>query len=161
VCCSSVLFFGPTFADRFSYCNGVCYMYTSHCCQLRKFISWNKRPKNVRKKTDSSDKCLFCHCDRINRPNNRHTEINSIKDRHIMKMAVLWDVSPCSLVDIDRCFRGAYCLHHQGDIYQITRCNIREDSRLHTPRRENLNSGGALLVSPEDSPLVSWRMAEF
>jgi hypothetical protein len=32
-----------------------------------------------------------------------------------MKMAVLWDVALCSLVDIDRCFRGAYCLYYQGD----------------------------------------------
>jgi hypothetical protein len=23
-----------------------------------------------------------------------------------MKMAVFWDVAPCSLIDIDRCFRG-------------------------------------------------------
>jgi hypothetical protein len=30
-------------------------------------------------------------------------------------MAVLWDVAPSSLVDIDPRFRGAYCLHHQGD----------------------------------------------
>jgi hypothetical protein len=34
-----------------------------------------------------------------------------------MKMAVLWDVAPRSLVEIDRRFRGAYCLHHQGDSY--------------------------------------------
>jgi hypothetical protein len=32
-----------------------------------------------------------------------------------MKMAVFWDVAPCSLIDTDRHFRGAYCLHHQGD----------------------------------------------
>jgi hypothetical protein len=31
------------------------------------------------------------------------------------KMAVFWDVAPCSLVDVDRCLRGAYCLHLQGD----------------------------------------------
>jgi hypothetical protein len=62
-------------------------------------------------------------------------------------MAVFWDVAPCSLVDIDRCFRGAYCLHYQGvsslttlmmeavsssetllNIYQTTWCNIPEDS---------------------------------
>jgi hypothetical protein len=30
-------------------------------------------------------------------------------------MTILWDVVVCSLVDIDGCFRGAYCLHHQGD----------------------------------------------
>jgi hypothetical protein len=29
-------------------------------------------------------------------------------------MTLFWDVAPCSLVGIDRCFRGAYCLHHQG-----------------------------------------------
>jgi hypothetical protein len=28
-----------------------------------------------------------------------------------IKMAVFWDVAPCSLVDIDR---GVYCLHLQG-----------------------------------------------
>jgi hypothetical protein len=29
-----------------------------------------------------------------------------------MEMAVFWDVAQCSLVDIDKRFRGAYCLHH-------------------------------------------------
>jgi hypothetical protein len=32
-----------------------------------------------------------------------------------MKTAVFWVVAPCSLVDIDQSFRGAYCLHHEGD----------------------------------------------
>jgi hypothetical protein len=32
-----------------------------------------------------------------------------------MKMAVFWDFAACSLVEIDRRFRGAYCLHHKGD----------------------------------------------
>jgi hypothetical protein len=27
---------------------------------------------------------------------------------------VFWDVAPCSHVEVDRRFRGAYCLHHQG-----------------------------------------------
>jgi hypothetical protein len=31
------------------------------------------------------------------------------------KMAVFWDVAPRSLVDTNRGFRLAYCLHHQGD----------------------------------------------
>jgi hypothetical protein len=30
-------------------------------------------------------------------------------------MTVFWDVAPCSLVEIDRRFSGAYCLHHQDD----------------------------------------------
>jgi hypothetical protein len=30
-------------------------------------------------------------------------------------LLVFWDVAPCSHVEVDRRFRGAYCLHHQGD----------------------------------------------
>jgi hypothetical protein len=32
-----------------------------------------------------------------------------------MKFRVLWDVLQCSEVYVDRCFRGMYCFHHQGD----------------------------------------------
>jgi hypothetical protein len=32
-----------------------------------------------------------------------------------MMMAVFWDVALCSPVEIGRHFKGAYCLHHQGD----------------------------------------------
>jgi hypothetical protein len=28
---------------------------------------------------------------------------------------VFWDVEPCSNVEVDRLFKGAYCLHHKGD----------------------------------------------
>jgi hypothetical protein len=34
-----------------------------------------------------------------------------------IKMAVFWVVAPCSLVKFYRHFRGACCLHHQGDEY--------------------------------------------
>jgi hypothetical protein len=30
-----------------------------------------------------------------------------------MKFRVFWDVEPCGHVEVDRRFRGAYCLHHQ------------------------------------------------
>jgi hypothetical protein len=55
-----------------------------------------------------------------------------------MNMTVFWDVAPCSLVEIDRRFRGAYCLYHQGrveavstsetsvNLYKATRRNILE-----------------------------------
>jgi hypothetical protein len=32
-----------------------------------------------------------------------------------MKMAILWVVAPCSVVEINRCFRCACCTHHQGN----------------------------------------------
>jgi hypothetical protein len=31
-----------------------------------------------------------------------------------MKMTAFWDIAPCSLAEVYRCFRDAYCLHHQG-----------------------------------------------
>jgi hypothetical protein len=60
-----------------------------------------------------------------------------------MKFRVFWDVLPCSEVDVDRCFRGKYCLHHLGDeavctsetsvnIYLTTRQYIPENSKLQT-----------------------------
>jgi hypothetical protein len=33
----------------------------------------------------------------------------------IMKMIAFWDIAPCILIEMDRPFRGAYCLHHQGN----------------------------------------------
>jgi hypothetical protein len=32
-----------------------------------------------------------------------------------MKMTLIWNVAPCNLVEVYRRFKGAYCLHHQGD----------------------------------------------
>jgi hypothetical protein len=32
-----------------------------------------------------------------------------------MKFRVFWDVVPSSHVEVDRHFRGVYCLYHQGD----------------------------------------------
>jgi hypothetical protein len=52
----------------------------------------------------------------------------SLKDNIKMKMAVFWDIAPCSLVDTDRHFRGTYCVHHQ------------DDSQVQTRRREKLKS---------------------
>jgi hypothetical protein len=44
-----------------------------------------------------------------------------------MKFRVL-DVAPCSQVAVDRRFRGAYCLHHQGNL--TTWYYIPEHSKL-------------------------------
>jgi hypothetical protein len=33
----------------------------------------------------------------------------------IMKFRVIWNVAPCSHVEVDQRFRDAYCLHHQDD----------------------------------------------
>jgi hypothetical protein len=36
-----------------------------------------------------------------------------------LKMRVFWDIAPRSLVGVDRHFRGAFCLHHQGVEFQL------------------------------------------
>jgi hypothetical protein len=36
-----------------------------------------------------------------------------------LKIGALWATAPCSL-GVDRRYRGAYCLHHQGDGRGIT-----------------------------------------
>jgi hypothetical protein len=32
-----------------------------------------------------------------------------------MKLRVFWDVAPCSHIEVDQRFRGAYCLRHRRD----------------------------------------------
>jgi hypothetical protein len=32
-----------------------------------------------------------------------------------MKLTVSWNIALCSLVEVYQCFRGAYCLNHQGN----------------------------------------------
>jgi hypothetical protein len=47
----------------------------------------------------------------------------------IMKVTVFWYVEPCSLIEMYRSSRGAYCLHHEGDNY------FYETTRRQNPRR--------------------------
>jgi hypothetical protein len=46
--------------------------------------------------------------------------LNASIIRANVKMTVFWNVAPCNLVEIDRRFRGAYCLHHQGVTMGLT-----------------------------------------
>jgi hypothetical protein len=48
---------------------------------------------------------------------NLFDKIRKINDVIVcsMKMTAFWDVAPCSIAEVYRCFIGAYCLHHQGD----------------------------------------------
>jgi hypothetical protein len=68
------------------------------------------------------------------------------------KIRAFWDIEPCSF-GLDRLFRGAYCLHHQGftlimeavrtcemSVYpnETKRRDVPEGSNIHSLRRENL-----------------------
>jgi hypothetical protein len=52
-----------------------------------------------------------------------------------MNMTAIWDIAPCSLVEVVQHFRGAYCLHHQGDDDELLQdymwCYIPEGRHLH------------------------------
>jgi hypothetical protein len=41
-----------------------------------------------------------------------------------MNMAVVSYIAPCSLVDTDRRFGGAYCLHNKGDKYITLKLHV-------------------------------------
>jgi hypothetical protein len=60
-----------------------------------------------------------------------------------MKFRVFWDVAPCSHVEFDRRFRGAYCVHHQGLMMEVVRTS-------ETSVKFNVTTGR---YSPEDSKL--------
>jgi hypothetical protein len=68
-----------------------------------------------------------------------------------MKTKAFWDIISCSLIGVDRRFRGAYCFHHQGDTDDggsTCRLYMWEGSHFHTCHHENLKSHFlALLIS--------------
>jgi hypothetical protein len=63
-----------------------------------------------------------------------------------VKMAVLCDVAPSSLVKIGHCFEGPFCHRHQGDcggdskylwnVWQTARRSVTHDCSSYVPRRE-------------------------
>lgn len=61
-------------------------------------------------------------------------------------MTAFWNVMSCTLVELARRFRCAYCLRNQGDgdyetldyFNDAPRCYIPEDCHLHSCRREIL-----------------------
>jgi hypothetical protein len=74
-----------------------------------------------------------------------------------MKMTAFWDMASCSIAEIDRPFRGTYCLHNQGDeavrtsetsvcFNETTQCYVAEGCNVHTRRRQNLNITLTLLL---------------
>jgi hypothetical protein len=82
-------------------------------------------------------------------------------------MTVFWDVFPCSLLEIDRCFRGSSALMKEAvktsetfvSFYQTTRFNIQENSDLHIRRHEKCLSYQLFLKFAQNNscPHVSTR----
>jgi hypothetical protein len=69
------------------------------------------------------------------------TTVTVYRNQHCSKIIAFWDVAPCSLVGLDRRFRGAYCLNWRRQYAPLkTSVYIFECSNLHTHRRETLKS---------------------
>jgi hypothetical protein len=105
---------------------------------LFQFIIHN-HPSNLRKLSYTADFALL-----------RTPAVSHFKTEKT-KFTVFWDVAPCSLIGVDRRFRGAYCHHalmmeavstSETSVHSnaTTRCYIPEDCKLHTRRRENLKT---------------------
>jgi hypothetical protein len=41
-----------------------------------------------------------------------------------MNMTAFSDMAPFSLVEVDLRFRGAYCLHHEGDVSELRTASV-------------------------------------
>jgi hypothetical protein len=94
------------------------YLYTF---RLRVFV-------NIQFSFSSVSKRIRCtgYCPWIRTPNEIQSNLSNGQNTTIhvhrwdfrfsqRQVAVFWDVASCSLVDSDQRFRGAYCLHHQGN----------------------------------------------
>jgi hypothetical protein len=51
----------------------------------------------------------------LSRPETCRIEQMDVLTAASMKLKIFWDVLPCSWLNVDRRFRSACCLHHQGD----------------------------------------------
>jgi hypothetical protein len=68
-----------------------------------------------------------------------------------MKMIVFWDITPCSLDEVDGRFRVAYCLYHQGDISWRpfeTSVYFNEATRFFFPEGYHLHYAEKYISSP-------------
>jgi hypothetical protein len=82
-------------------------------------------------------------------------------------MTVVWDVAPCSLVEVTdvsevlaasiiRVMEAASTSENSVNFYQTTRHNIPEDCHLHTRRRENLKYHQVKILPDEYNCYIMW-----
>jgi hypothetical protein len=61
-----------------------------------------------------------------------------------------WDIAPCSVVEVDRRFRGAYCLHLIPELVIILNVRTRRGSlsRTRFPTATGTNFSSAMHTQP-------------
>jgi hypothetical protein len=68
----------------------------------------SKRTFGMRVPAGNGNKLIVC-------PQDQQNRLYCREQVDLWKMTGLWDAAMCSTIEVDRLFRGAYCLHHQGD----------------------------------------------
>jgi hypothetical protein len=124
---------------------------------------------------------FFCgHCDaHKSRANHKRFELHCttshfiaeevMNQTHYMKIRPFWDNAPCSLVVVDRLYRGAYCLQHQADkavctsetpIYsETTRGSTPEGSNRHIASVRTLNLTHYINIPYKETPPIQMHLA--
>jgi hypothetical protein len=75
---------------------------------------WFKQKLYVKKSL--SNMLTVCLLQILCRAKMQQTKGHSLcKHEVLMKMIAFWDIAPCSLTEVDWCFRAAHYLHHQGN----------------------------------------------
>jgi hypothetical protein len=59
-----------------------------------------------------------------------------------LKMSAFWDIVSCSLVEVDRHFRDAYCLHREDDQTSETRPLLQ--NKVHSKNKHTVISSQVL-----------------
>jgi hypothetical protein len=62
-------------------------------------------------RVNKGDLIMQLLCNYLRRVQNMRLQVPTASS---VKMTAVWDIAPCSLVEVDRRFGSAYCLHHKG-----------------------------------------------
>jgi hypothetical protein len=69
--------------------------------------------KEEHERSESFTRSLYTGLDKLRKvPLTEHPK--AFGNKNYLKFRVFWDIAPCSHIEVNRRFRGAYCLQHQG-----------------------------------------------
>jgi hypothetical protein len=97
------------------------YLQVHKALQLRRHI--NRRNANLLPEELMRDSIILPHTSYLD-----HVRFQVLTAAN-MKMRAFWGIAPCSLVVVDRCIRGAYCLHQHRQFAHSKRRST--TTRLH------------------------------
>jgi hypothetical protein len=73
-----------------------------------------------------------------------------------LEMKAFWDVAPCSLGEVYRRFRGAYCLHHHSRPDDVVCTSVTSVYLTETTRRYIPDGGGHHDAGRRHQHYMSW-----